>query len=232
LVLFLDFDGTLASIRRNPDQVWLGKGVRSVVSRLARHARVTLCLISGRRLADLRRRAPVPGARYIGLHGGERDSGEGPGREAREILRRLARRATQLLQHLPGIWVEDKGISFVVHYRDAPRASIRRARDVVRETVDLCKAHVRVLDGKKVWEVLPRAVAGKGAAVRALLAELPAPALPLYVGDDVTDESAFAALRRGITVRVGPPHPTRARFRLRDPEEVRVFLERLEREIR
>jgi trehalose-phosphatase len=57
------------------------------------------------------------------------------------------------------------------------------------------------------------------------------PILPIYVGDDLTDEPAFVALRRGITVRVGNFSRTKARFRLRDPEEVCTFLKRMEEEV-
>ena len=91
---------------------------------------------------------------------------------------------------------------------------------------------LRVLPGKKVWEVLPAEVLGKGAAVLALVAQLPQPALAVYVGDDASDESAFRALPEGLTVRVGRERFTQARFRLRNPEEVREFLERLDAELR
>ena len=108
-----------------------------------------------------------------------------------------------------------------------------------------------MLLGKEVWEILPPELQGKGEAVTALLAELPAGTLPVYIGDDVTDESAFAALSDGITIRVGLPRLdgprsiaaaagssravkarfTRADFTLRSPREVREFLERVEKEI-
>jgi trehalose-phosphatase len=72
---------------------------------------------------------------------------------------------------------------------------------------------------------------GKGAAAEEFLAQWETPALPIYMGDDTTDESAFAALRAGITVRVGVTRRTRARFRLRDPREVWDFLRRLAKEV-
>ena len=84
---------------------------------------------------------------------------------------------------------------------------------------------------QRVTEVLPREIKGKGAAVRALLAEFPRPVLSIYVGDDTSDESAFQALPQGVTVRVGRPRRTNARFELRNPEEVCIFLQRVEAEI-
>jgi trehalose 6-phosphate phosphatase len=230
LALFLDFDGTLAPIRQKPDDVRLDPAVRKVLARLARHPRVTVCIISGRRLKDLRPRAAVPGARYIGLHGWEREgsakSGPIPGPLA------LAKQSIlRMLGSAPGIRVEDKGMSCAVHYRGAPERTVRNARAAFREALEPLGGQVRVLRGKKVWEVLPSDSPGKGAAAAKFLAQLKPPALPVYVGDDTTDESAFATLRGGVTVRVGPMRHTRARFRLRDPREVWDFLRRLAEEV-
>jgi trehalose-6-phosphatase len=82
-----------------------------------------------------------------------------------------------------------------------------------------------------VWEILPHQIDGKGSAIRALLSQEPPSTLPIIVGDDQTDERAFAVLPRGLTVRVGKNLRTRARYLLRDPEEVNVFLQKLEVEI-
>lgn len=80
--------------------------------------------------------------------------------------------------------------------------------------------------------MLPRDIPGKGQAVREVLEKLPAGTFPIYVGDDASDESAFAALPHGLTIRVGMICFTRAMYRLRNPAEVRLFLEKLEAEIR
>jgi trehalose 6-phosphate phosphatase len=230
VMLFLDFDGTLVPLRIRPADVWLDPAVRRRVERLARHPRLTVCLISGRRLADLRRRARLAGVRYLGLHGWEREGRAQ--RAAPEFLVRLKRVVGKLLGPLPGIRMEDKGFGFVVHYRGARAAAVRRARVLLGECLRPCQGQFRLLKGKKVWEILPVEVAGKGAAAREVLAELDRSPLPIYVGDDTTDEAAFEALRAGITIRVGPARQTRARYRLRSPQEVWDFLARLEAEIR
>ena len=231
LAVFLDFDGSLVPLRAHPGEVWLDRSGRHLLGRLARHPRVTLVMISGRKRADLRKRVNVPAARYLGLHGLEHGNGTfarpGTGRLMRAARRMLAER----LHHLPGIWVEDKGLVFVAHYRGASAATTRRARQIVRETLDWLDPDLRVLPGKKVWEVVPQELRGKGAAVLRLLEELPHPTLSIFVGDDRSDEPAFAALRGELTVRVGRPRPTRAHFRLRNPREVWTFLERLQAEI-
>jgi trehalose 6-phosphate phosphatase len=90
---------------------------------------------------------------------------------------------------------------------------------------------LQLLSGKKVWEVLPSEITGKGGAVRAQMASIAPSTLPIYIGDDVSDESAFAQLKPGLTVRVGPSRRSAARYRLRDPQEVRRFLERMVLEV-
>ncbi len=231
LALFLDFDGTLVRLKRRPEEVLLDDSTRRVLRGLARHPRITLCLISGRRRADLRRRVRVAGARYLGLHGWEgQECAQLPG-SSMKLLQRARGLIEERVRGLPGIWVEDKKLSFVVHYRSSPPGAVRRAGAVVREVLGRLAPFLRRLAGKKIWEVLPREAKGKGMAVRELLSKFHSSALPIYVGDDATDESAFAILRRGLTVRVGSPRSTGAIFYLRNSAEVVSFLEKLEEEI-
>jgi trehalose 6-phosphate phosphatase len=230
LALLLDFDGTIVPIQPRPEMVCLSLPTRRLIGRLTRLPKITVCIISGRRLADLRRRAKVPGVRYVGLHGGESDKKTSIP-PADKILERVKLLLKERLGSLAGIRLEDKGISFAVHYRGATHSAARRAGVLLRETLKPFGAHLYVLKGKKVWEVLPPEVEGKGRAVRLLLADLPRGTLPIFVGDDVTDESAFAALPQGVTIRVGKNPRTKARFRLRNPEEVKIFLRKLQAEI-
>jgi trehalose 6-phosphate synthase/phosphatase len=90
---------------------------------------------------------------------------------------------------------------------------------------------LRVLNGDKVWEVVPREIPGKGVAVRKLLEGLQGTTVAMYFGDDETDEEAFAVLPRQITVRIGRERRTRARFYLRSPAEVQRCLFRIERDL-
>jgi len=149
----------------------------------------------------------------------------------RRLLRRAQRQVELELAGLRGVWIEEKGPIFAVHVRGASLRAVRTAGDVVGRVTMAFEPHLRVLPGNKVWEVMPQELGGKGAAVQALLGEMPAGTLPWYVGDDTTDEFAFAALvADGITVCVGP-RPTNAKFHLRGPRDVRRCLKRLEREL-
>lgn len=227
VALFLDFDGTLAELRPHPGDVGpLDPALRRVLRRLAEHERFSIFVISGRTLAELRRLVPVPGVRLLGLHGWEgRDV---PSlRAERQLLQRAKRLLDQRLADTPEVWAEDKGLGLAVHYRGAPQRAVQKARAVVRDVLGTLGPPIQLIRGHKVWEFLPRQISGKGSAVSALLSQLPGPTLAIFVGDDTTDESAFKVLRRGLTIHVGTNHRTVARFFLRDPKEVKMFLLRL-----
>jgi trehalose-phosphatase len=231
LALFLDFDGTLTRLRRRPEDVPpLDLLTRRLLHGLARRRWLDVYVISGRRLADLRSLVQVPSVRLLGLHGWE-GRGLPPLRKERELVQRAKRLLRARLPKTTRIWLEDKNLGLAVHYRGATREEVRAARPLVRGVLEHFKPHLRLFEGKKVWELLPGAVGGKGSAVRRLLGKSRQPVLPIFVGDDAADESAFAALACGITVHVGNARRTQARFYLRNAGEVLTFLERLEVEI-
>jgi trehalose-phosphatase len=231
LALFLDFDGTLAPFRMRPEEVRLSDGTRRALQRLLRHLQLRVFVLSGRRRADVRDRVGVPAIHYYGLHGWEAPKTAVLNSPAQRLLREAERQLRNGLSGLRGVWIEDKGPILGVHARGAAARALRQAGSVVQEVMGRFQPGLRVLPGSRVWEVMPRELRGKGAMVRALLREMPAATLPIYVGDDATDETAFAVLRDGITVCVGARQPTQARFALRGPQEVRIFLKKLEREL-
>jgi len=231
LALFSDFDGTLVAFRRRPSDVKpLGLPLRQVLQRLSEHARLSLFIISGRTLADLREHVPVAGISLLGLHGWEgRDVP--PLEEDGRVFWRVKRWLHRHLPADPQIFLEDKGLGLAVHYRGASLSAIRKTRPIIDEVLRVFGPQVRMMPGHKVWELLPRQIEGKGATVCDLLSKMPVRTLPIFVGDDTTDESAFTVLKTGLTIHVGDNHRTKARFRLRNPAEVRAFLLKLEAEI-
>ena len=231
LVLMLDFDGTLAPLRARRSQARLGSGVRRLLESFARRPNTAVYLISGRRLADLRRHARIAGARFLGLHGWESARGLPPPSRAYRMIRKLKRRLAPRLRNLRGIELEDKGLGLGLHYRLAAPHTAALARAALRQALRGFNGCLRVIDGKKVREVLPSENPGKGAAVTSLARGWTASTLAFYLGDDTSDEPAFRNLPEAVTVLVGRRRRTAARYRLRGPEEVREFLERLELEV-
>ena len=232
IALFMDFDGTLAPLQSRPQRVRLPHDVRRALSRLAQNPKVHMWVISGRLRADVQRRVNVDGVECLGLHGWDNGHGALLNLRAFQSLRSARRELRGRLRGLPGVWIEDKAPVFAVHFRDASNIAALKVGTVVRGVVGRLAADLRVQKGLKVWEVLPRAFKGKRAAISALIAKLPPPVLAIYLGDDATDEAGFATLPEGLTVLVGAPRITAARFYLRDPEEVTSFLERIEQAIK
>lgn len=223
--LFLDFDGTLVPIMDDPSGARLEPSVNRVLHQLARHPGTSVYIMSGRRLGDLRQRIKIPRVNLLGLHGWEKRGAKLPPDQKR-TLRKAKVWLSQWLPVLRGIKVEDKAHALAVHCRGASPAETRVARQVMLVASEHFHPDLHLLKGKRIWELLPRAIAGKGSATQRLLAKLPPGTLPIFIGDDTSDESAFAILHQGLAVHVGTRTRTKAPFCLRDPGEVREFLER------
>jgi trehalose-phosphatase len=237
LLACLDYDGTLAPIRERPAEVATPPAVAPALAELAARPATEVAAVSGRRIEELAERLPA-GLWLVGLHGlemrgpdGRGDHGwQGGGSPAAaaslDALRRLAER---LAGCVPGLRLEDKGRALALHTRSVPGAHGRDVARVFAGAAAGCRG-VRAIAGKEVVEVVPEG-AGKGRAV-ARLRERLAPGGPvLFVGDDATDEDAFAALAEtgAVTVRVGGKRPTRARYRVADPAAVAELLRRVAR---
>ena len=229
LALFLDYDGTLTPIVERPEDAVLAPETREVLRRLA--ARHPVAIIRGRDLEDVRARVGVEGIHYAGCHGFEI-----AGPRGNRVHAAAAAAAPQLgaaadmvahdTRGIPGVQLERKRFTLAVHYRRAPEARVHDVHEAVLRAQARHPA-LRVTEGKKVYELQPDVDWDKGRAVLWLIDTLKLEdALPVYIGDDVTDEDAFRALEhRGVGIAVQEtPQPTAASLTLRDPGEVRDFL--------
>ena len=230
VALFLDFDGTLAPFQPRPEDARMSPATRRVLARLADNPRLHVCIISGRRRSDIQMRTALARVQYQGLHGWENGRRPQLPPGVQLLLDRAHATLASRVESLPGIRIEDKGAGFSVHYRGAADQYIVKAQAAVDDALSYSNV-LRAIPGKQSWEILPRAIGDKGTAVRHQLSLLPGGILPIYAGDDRTDEPAFAVLSHGITIHVGRRALTRAHFQLRDPAEVRSFLEKLSVEI-
>jgi trehalose 6-phosphate phosphatase len=214
--LLLDFDGTLVELAETPDAIRIPLELPALIAQLSLRLDGRVAIVSGRSLEDLERHAgPWPVA-FAGSHGVEiRISGDVERSalpdglaEAREALARFAADDPRLL-------VEDKPGTIALHFRRAPD----READSAALAENLAARHgLRVQPGKMVVELLPPGV-DKGTALERLMAEPPfAGARPWFMGDDLTDEHAFAAAARagGGGIMVGPERETAAAWRLAD----------------
>ena len=219
VALILDFDGTLAPICAHPSLAVVPAAVRELLVRIAHLSRLRLWIVTGRQQADLQAQLGVPGLQILGVYGGTLPAG------GEQAIQDACRKTTVLLEGMPGVWVENKTICFAIHYREADRATVRRARRLVRR---ILPAGMQIRSGKCVWEIVPSGFCEKGDTVRKLLANQPPLTLPIIAGDDGADESAFAASPAGVTVRVGWSQDTEAKYYVRTPREMWEFLRRLE----
>lgn len=226
--LFLDFDGTLAEIAPTPDDARLSEAMEAALHQVRERLGGRLAIISGRSVAVLERLVPVPGLALAGVHGLEIRHGDGRlDRPSPSPALAVARqRLEALAAREPGLLIEDKQLSVAVHYRAAPGlAPIAHAR--ARWLAE--QLGLSIQTGKMVIE-LRQPGSDKGMAIGRLLATPPfAGFRPLFVGDDDTDEAAFAeaGAQGGAGIRVGPPAPgTAASHALPDVAAVQQWLER------
>jgi trehalose 6-phosphate phosphatase len=178
--VLLDVDGTLAPIVARPDLAAVPEGARAEVRRLAGRYALVAC-VSGRTAADAARLVGVDGVVYVGVHGLELAPESA---EWREALRPFAAE--------PWPWLEDKGLTVALHWREAPDADAAERRlQLVAARAEAAGLEARW--GRKVLELRPSVAADKGTAVRFLLAERRLERA-LYAGDDTTDLDAFRGL--------------------------------------
>jgi trehalose 6-phosphate phosphatase len=232
--LFLDIDGTLLEFESHPDLVRATQGLIVLLQSVSGVLDGALALISGRPLADIDRVFGTWRPSAAGGHGAEVRGPNGTRvhhmDEAK--VRALRGQAQVEAARLPGVWIEDKGYGFALHYREHPEheaAVVAMAEDIAVQS----DGTLQVQPGVYVQELRPAAF-DKGLALDELMSQDPfAGRPPVVVGDDRTDEYAFEAAHRhgGISILVGPRDDTVARYRIADPVGVRAWLAQITEEV-
>ena len=234
--LFLDIDGTLLDLAATPASVTVDLAIAALLPALAYRLGGATALITGRAIADADQLFPGLELPIAGQHGAERrgadgvlhSHGEGP-----QGYGWLRGELMHLVDRHDGLWLEDKGATLALHYRQAPGLAsyVHRTVRAMVAASGAAGAEWRLQPGKGIVEIKP-AGRDKGAAILDFMAEpVFTGRLPVFVGDDLTDEFGFSAvaLLGGWAVKVGPGL-THAQFRLRNVNAVRRWLAALLRQ--
>ncbi|MCD2442554.1 bifunctional alpha,alpha-trehalose-phosphate synthase (UDP-forming)/trehalose-phosphatase [Agromyces sp. SYSU K20354] len=231
LLVALDFDGTLAPLVDRPEDARATKRARAAIERLAATDDTRVAIVSGRALASLREVADPPaGALLSGSHGVELQLDGGVvtidlRNGELDALERLTRILDEVASGADGAWVEHKPAGRALHTRKVLAPEATELQRIARERIEREVSDLSVRTGKGVLEFAVRST-DKGEALTRLRQHAGASAV-IYVGDDVTDEDAFAALESDdVGVKVGQGKSVAA-YRLRSPEDVAILLEHL-----
>lgn len=233
LFIAADFDGTLARLVDDPCEAHMPPEVGRTLAMLSLRPQTAIAIVSGRTIEDVRAKVGLDGLVYSGNHGQEivgplwsmqpRLDGD-----ASQRLSTLAGELTGALKDIPGAFVEFKRLSLAVHYRQAPVGSMCQVGLTLARSMRRHARDFRVCTGKDVYEVIPPGRYNKGRAVGWILDRLRWPSCQVVcIGDDHTDEDMFTAYGDGITIKVGAPHDTSAKYFVDSPKEVHRFLRAL-----
>ena len=237
IILFLDYDGTLTPIADTPHQAIIPKETKALLKELTKSLRVKIAIISGRSLGDIKALVGLKDIIYAGNHGLEI---EGPkikfesqvSPRLKSIIRHIYEDAVSKFSKIKGVLIEDKGLTISVHYRLVDKKDNQEFLSIFNEITDsyIVRGKIKINSGKKVYEIRPPVMWNKGMVVLWLLARQrfllgENKIFPIYIGDDVTDEDAFKALKKkGLTIFVGEQSDSAAQYYLKTTEEVTEFL--------
>lgn len=239
ILLLLDYDGTLVSFRNRPQDVVTSDKVKIVLTSLLKNPKFTVVIVSGRTLHEIKQLLDIDGLSFVALHGLQIELANGKSyskqidSNIRSILEKIKEASEYKFKDEKGIYLEDKKLTLAFHYRLITEEKINDAIEKFLEivkTVDTDKS-LELIHGAKVVEVRPKGW-NKGKVVELIYTSYASKkVLPIYIGDDSTDEDAFRAIgNRGITVFVSnnSNQSTAAQYWLKDPDDVLKFLKTLQ----
>lgn len=237
LFLLLDYDGTLTRIRKTPQMAVINPRTKNLLNDISKNGKIKLAVISGRSLSDIKSKIGLSSIIYSGNHGLEIS---GPKvkfkmfvpKESRKTIEEIRRQFKKEFSSINGVIIEDKGFGVALHFRQVHKRQIPAVKAGFNKITGpyLSENKIMIKPGKMVFDVKPAISWDKGKAVLMLLKLKKRlwgkkTVLPVYIGDDITDEDAFSALKsKGITVFVGKNKKTNAKYYLNNTSEVFKFL--------
>jgi trehalose 6-phosphate phosphatase len=246
-LLFLDYDGTLTRIMARPEMAVLSSQAKEILKQISHHNLFKLAIISGRSLGEVKALLGLENITYAGNHGLEIEcppcycQERSPetttfihpiAKEFQPRLKRLEQRLKERLAGIDGVLIENKGLTLSIHYRLAEETAVKKIKQLFFQAIECADARdeLRVTEGKKVLEVRPLVEWDKGKAIEWLMEIYRTPgSLPIFAGDDITDEDGFEVLHKvgGISVLVGEDKASSAHYCLDSPEQLHRLLEKL-----
>jgi trehalose 6-phosphate phosphatase len=241
ILLFLDYDGTLTPIVTRPEMAILSSQGRKMLRQISRHSLFKLAIISGRSLSEIKTLLGLENIAYAGNHGLEIEcpphycQERSPetttfthplAKQFQPRLERLEQKLKKSLGGIDGLVIQNNGLTLSIHYRLARRTEVGRIKELSFEAIGYGQARdkLQVTEGKKVLEVRPPIDWNKGKAIEWLLEIYGTPgSLPIFAGDDVTDEDGFRILHKvgGISIFIGENNvPSTADYYLDSPEQL------------
>lgn len=237
IALFLDFDGTLVPIQKDPAQCYIPDSIKEQLKQLTDSEQCYLTILSGRALADVKKRVGIRKIYYGGNHGldiaGTNVKYTHPkALSAKPIISDIRNLLKKEISNIKGAWLEDKKFTLSLHFRAVKKENIPVVKKVFYKTAAefLNKKLLVIIKGKKVLELIPNASWDKGKAALWILQRLKNNCLPIYIGDDYTDETAFKSFhKKGITIRIGKSKKTSANYFLRGQWEISKLLQQIQK---
>jgi trehalose 6-phosphate phosphatase len=237
--LFIDYDGTLVSFKDKPKDVNTPQEVKTILTCLLEHPKFKVFIVSGRTLIEIKELLNINGLSFAALHGLKIELSNGKkffweqAENIRSILKEIKIKALNEFKNKKEIYIEDKKVTLAFHYRLLSNNRIKKTVEKFEKIVKEIDANnmLNIINGEKVIEIRPKGW-NKGKAVELILKNISEKInfLPIYIGDDTTDEDAFKQLeKKGITIFVtnDSNNPTTAHYYLKNPDDVIIFLQNL-----
>lgn len=235
IFLFLDYDGTLVSIKKTPVLAKLPLSVKSILLSLVKNKDIKICIISGRALKDIKKLVSIRKIIYVANHG-MIISYNNKIIYKKNLSELLKKKINELkiiikknLSDINGILFEDKGEIFSIHYRMVLPKKHELVIKKIKKIINEFKKYIILKYGKKIIEIFPLVDINKGRAVKWILKRFDRNKkfYPVYIGDDLTDEYAFKVLKKkGLTICVGRKK-TFAEYYVKNVEEVKCILKNI-----
>lgn len=226
--LFLDFDGTLARIVGHPKDAVIRPDAKEWLKKVLKKNNIKVAIVTGRSLSDIRRRVGLHGSYYVANHGMEVFYKNRfllkKGHQFKKPLKIFGDEIITSLAHIHGIVIEEKGLSVAVHFRRVERKYRGFIKSIVHEiAAPIVKKHnLQITKGKMLLELRPVSVWNKGKAVEWLWKKIAPESFPIYIGDDMTDEDAFLAIKPyGFGIRIGKKKHSHAKYYI---NSIRTFI--------